>query len=184
MPGGYALVADANEVARTVLGKSSWAVLAMTCHVELFTQVHYRESIERDEELSDLYRDVFRFHWLEECQHAVMDEIEWCREDRALSAEAARRRGRRSDRAHLRCSTTSCCKAVGRGRRATSCACASGPSRRPSSRQSARPCCARIAGSTSRPASQHPHFTKLLGGMVTQPQMQRIRAAVAPIIGC
>ena len=88
MPGGYALVADANEVARTVLDKSSWAVLAMTCHVELFTQVHYRESIERDEELSDLYRDVFRFHWLEECQHAVMDEIEWCREDRTLSPAA------------------------------------------------------------------------------------------------
>src|SRR5688572_10673478 len=86
MPGGYALVADANEVARTILGKSSWAVLAMTCHVELFTQVHYRESIERDEELSDLYRDIFRFHWLEECQHAVMDEIEWGREDRKLSA--------------------------------------------------------------------------------------------------
>ena len=87
MPGGYVLVADANEVARTVLDKSSWAVLALTCHVELFTQVHYRESIERDEELSDLYRDVFRFHWLEECQHAVMDEIEWCREDRTLSPE-------------------------------------------------------------------------------------------------
>ncbi len=89
MPGGYVLVADANEVARTVLDKSSWAVLAMTCHVELFTQVHYRESIERDEELSDLYRDVFRFHWLEECQHAVMDEIEWCREDRTSEPRAS-----------------------------------------------------------------------------------------------
>ena len=74
----------------------------MTCHVELFTQVHYRESIERDEELSDLYRDVFRFHWLEECQHAVMDEIEWCREDRTLSPEARDAGGRRSDRAHQR----------------------------------------------------------------------------------
>jgi hypothetical protein len=31
---------------------------------------------------------------------------------------------------------------------------------------------------------QHPHLMKLLGGMVTQPQMRRIRAAVAPIIDC
>jgi hypothetical protein len=61
-------------------------VLALTCCVELFTQAHYRESIEPDDELSDLYRDIFRFHWLEECQHAVMDEIEWSREDRSLSA--------------------------------------------------------------------------------------------------
>lgn len=88
MPGGYVQVADATEVARGVLSKSTWAVLALTCHIELFTQVHYRESIERDEDLSDLYRDVFRYHWLEECQHAVMDEIEWCREDRRLNAQA------------------------------------------------------------------------------------------------
>ena len=86
MPGGYALVADANEIAQSVLQRSTWAVLAFTCHIELFTQVHYRESIEPDDELSDLYRDIFRFHWLEECQHAVMDEIEWAREDRRLSA--------------------------------------------------------------------------------------------------
>jgi len=88
MPGGYVQVADPTDVARSVLTKSTWAVLALTCHIELFTQVHYRESIERDEELSDLYRDVFRYHWLEECQHAVMDEIEWSREDRRLNAHA------------------------------------------------------------------------------------------------
>ncbi len=36
-------------------------MLALTCHIELFTQAHYRESIERDDDLSDLYRDIFRF---------------------------------------------------------------------------------------------------------------------------
>jgi hypothetical protein len=91
MPGGYVQIADPTDFARAVLTKSSWAVLALTCHIELFTQVHYRESIERDEELSDLYRDVFRYHWLEECQHAVMDEIEWTREDRRVTAEQRER---------------------------------------------------------------------------------------------
>lgn len=86
MPSGYALTSDPNEVARVVLRKPTWAVLALICHIELFTQVHYRESIERDAELSDLYRDIFRFHWLEECQHATMDEIEWRREDQRLDA--------------------------------------------------------------------------------------------------
>ena len=36
MPAGYVQTADANAVARVVLGKSSWAVLALTLHIELF----------------------------------------------------------------------------------------------------------------------------------------------------
>lgn len=87
LPSGYAFLADPNAVARAILKKSNWSVLALICHVELFTQVHYRESIEPDEHLSDLYRDIFRYHWLEECQHTVMDEIEWRREDQTLTLE-------------------------------------------------------------------------------------------------
>ena len=39
MPPGYRMVADPNDVARAVLAASSWSVLALTCHIELFTQV-------------------------------------------------------------------------------------------------------------------------------------------------
>ena len=148
-----------------VLDKSNWAVLALTCHVELFTQVHYRESIERDEELSDLYRDVFRFHWLEECQHAVMDEIEWCREDRTLSAERARSRGRRSDRAHLRCSTT-CCKAqsaADAGYFMRLCDRSFSPAEQHAIRETVLRA---YRWQYIVSGVQHPHFTKLLGGMV------------------
>jgi hypothetical protein len=85
MPPGYQLQADPDQVARLVLQKSTWAVLALTCHIELFTQAHYRESIDADATLSPLWRDVFRFHWMEESQHAVLDELEWKREDEQLS---------------------------------------------------------------------------------------------------
>ncbi|MGB5103476.1 MAG: hypothetical protein WBO04_09170 [Steroidobacteraceae bacterium] len=85
MPEGYSQIADPNDVARVVLGKSTWAVLALTCHIELFTQAHYQQSIADDGEVSELFRDVFRYHWLEECQHAIMDEIEWTREHERLS---------------------------------------------------------------------------------------------------
>jgi hypothetical protein len=81
MPEGYAFLPDPNEVARVVLTKSRWSVLALTCLVELFTQVHYKESIEPDQRLSPLFKDVFRFHWMEESQHAVLDELEWMAED-------------------------------------------------------------------------------------------------------
>lgn len=85
MPTGYRFEPDANAVAGVVLKASTWAVLALTCHIELFTLVHYRSSIEGDAELSELYKDVFLYHWKEESQHAVLDELEWRREDTRLS---------------------------------------------------------------------------------------------------
>jgi hypothetical protein len=88
MPAGYHLIPKPDEVATFVLGKSTWAVLALTCHIELFTQVHYRESIAPDPELSPLYKDVFLFHWKEESQHAIIDELEWRRVDGTLSPAA------------------------------------------------------------------------------------------------
>jgi hypothetical protein len=86
MPWGYRFTMEPDAVAGAVLGKSTWAVLALTTHIELFTQAHYRESIEPDIHLSPLFRDVFLFHWKEESQHAVLDELEWVREDAKLDA--------------------------------------------------------------------------------------------------
>ena len=88
MPAGYQFVLEPNRVANDVLSKCTWAVLGLTLHIELFTQEHYRQSIEPDESLSDLYRDVFFYHWREESQHAILDELEWLREDARMSAEA------------------------------------------------------------------------------------------------
>jgi hypothetical protein len=85
MPPGYRLTADPNDVARFVLGKSTWAVLGLTSHIEIFTQVHYKKSIEPDENLSPLWKDVFFRHWQEESQHAILDELEWRREDAKLT---------------------------------------------------------------------------------------------------
>jgi hypothetical protein len=176
MPGGYVQVADPTDIARAVLTKSSWAVLALTCHIELFTQVHYRESIERDEELSDLYRDVFRYHWLEECQHAVMDEIEWTREDRRVTDEQ-RDRGV-TDFIEL-------IRTIDRLLQAQAAADAGYFMR----------LCERSFDELQQRAIregvlrayrwqyivsglQHPHFEKLLSGMISEAQMRRIRTAL------
>jgi hypothetical protein len=88
MPPGYALVPRPNDVASVVLSKSTWSVLALTCLIELFTQAHYRASIEPDSELSPLFKDVFLFHWKEESQHAILDELEWVRENAKLTPVA------------------------------------------------------------------------------------------------
>jgi hypothetical protein len=88
MPPGYRFAPQPDGVAMAVLGKSTWAVLALTLDIELFTQMHYRQSIEPDDNLSPLFKDVFLYHWKEESQHAILDELEWLRCDRSTSPEA------------------------------------------------------------------------------------------------
>jgi len=85
----YRFDIPANDVASFVLGKCNWAVLALTCHIELFSQAHYRESIDGAEGLSPLFKDVFLFHWKEESQHAVIDELRRLREDAKLTSASA-----------------------------------------------------------------------------------------------
>jgi hypothetical protein len=85
LPAGYRQVADPNDVARAVLAASTWSVLALTCHIELFVQAHYAESIGPREELCPLFKDVFKFHWRDESRHVVLDELEWKAEHARLS---------------------------------------------------------------------------------------------------
>jgi hypothetical protein len=85
MPPGYQFVPNPNDVAGAVLSKSTWAVLGLTCHIELFTLDHYRQSIDKDAEVSQLWKDVFLYHMKEESQHAVLDEMEWQRHDAEIS---------------------------------------------------------------------------------------------------
>jgi hypothetical protein len=92
MPAGYRFDVDTDGVAAVVLSKSTWAVLVLTLHIELFVQNHYRESIAPDAALSELFKDVFLFHWKDECQHVVLDELELARHDATLS-DAERDRG-------------------------------------------------------------------------------------------
>ncbi len=85
LPSGYRFDVVPDAVAHAVLEKSTWAVLLLTLHIELFVQQHYRESIAPDYEGSELFKDVFLFHWKDECQHVVLDELELKRHDATLS---------------------------------------------------------------------------------------------------
>jgi hypothetical protein len=86
LPAGYRFSVDPDAIAAVVLGKSTWAVLALTLHIELFTQLHYRHSINPDGQLSELFKNVFLYHWKEESQHAILDELEWVRHDATVTA--------------------------------------------------------------------------------------------------
>ena len=180
MPPGYRKVADPNEVARAVLASSTWSVLALTCHIELFTQQHYQQSIAPQEQLSPLWKDVFRFHWMEEVQHAILDELEWKREHARLTMRQKEQAV--DDLIGLVAAVDGILQAQAAadadyfiaiaGRRYTG-----------EEETGIRALLTRayrwqyiVSG------VQHPHFARLLTSMTTEAQMGRIQAALAPIL--
>jgi hypothetical protein len=180
MPAGYRRVADPNEVARAVLSKSSWSVLALTCHIELFTQLHYQQSIEPQQDLSPLWKDVFKYHWMEEAQHAMLDELEWVRENGKLTMRQKEQAV--DDLIGLVGAVDGILQAQAAADAEYFLAIAG---RRFTGEEEAgiRALLLRayrwqyiVSG------VQHPHFGRLLGGMTSAAQMGRIQAALAPIV--
>ena len=179
MPSGYRFDVDHNAVARAVLSKSTWAVLALTLDIELFTQLHYRQSIDSDPQLSELFKDVFLFHWKEESQHAILDELEWVRLDAELTAEerdtavgefielvaavdGILQSQAKADTAYF---AASCGRAV--------------------AADEARAIEAAFLGAYRwqyiHSGAQHPHFGKVLSSLITEAQGQRIQSALATL---
>ena len=179
LPDGYRFDIDPDAVARAVLAKGTWAVLALTLHIELFTQLHYRQSIEPDPALSELFRDVFLFHWKEESQHAILDELEFRRHDAMLTAE---QRDRAVDE------LIELVAAVDGILRLQAPADASYFARhcgRPVAREEKRAIEAAFLAAYRwqyiHSGAGHPHFQAVLSGLLTEAQGQRIAAALATL---
>jgi hypothetical protein len=69
------LVPGREEVARVVLDASPLTALLLTSMIEWFTQLHYVEHVRDRAELDELFRDILRFHWIDESRHAHMDNL-------------------------------------------------------------------------------------------------------------
>lgn len=69
------LISGREDVAKIVLSKSPLAVLYLTTVIEWFTQLHYLEHVRDHSGLDELFRDLLKFHWLEEAQHAKLDTL-------------------------------------------------------------------------------------------------------------
>jgi hypothetical protein len=180
MPAGYQQVADPNEVARAVLASSTWAVLALTCHIELFTQSHYQQSIEPEEGVSPVWKDVFKYHWMEEVQHAMLDELEWQREDRKLTPR------QKEQAVDDLIGLVGAVDGILQAQSAADAEYFMGASGRefPADEREAIRAGVLAAYRWQYIVSgvQHPHFARLLTQMTTESQMARIQAALAPIV--
>jgi len=179
LPEGYRFDIDPNAVARAVLGKSTWAVLALTLDIELFTQLHYRQSIEPDTELSELFKDVFLYHWKEESQHAILDQLEWVRHDSGLTSE---KRDQAVDEfIELVAAVDGILQAQAKadaGYFAAKCGRAVGEAE---ARAIEAAFLKAYRWQYIHSGAQHPHFGKVLSSLITEDQGQRIQAALATL---
>jgi hypothetical protein len=179
MPQGYRFAAQPDEVARLVLGKSTWAVLALTCHIEIFTLVHYKKSI-ASEELSELWKDVFLFHWKEESQHAILDEMEWTRENGKLTPEE--RDAAVDDLIALVGAVDGICRMQAEADAAYFVSIAGRPFTADEVAAINKTWLAAYRWQYIGSGAQEPRFSKLLGSMITPEQGARIGAALAPLL--
>ena len=69
------LVPGREAVAEAVLATSPLTALLLTSMIEWFTQLHYVEHVRDRAELDELFRDILRFHWIDESRHARMDSL-------------------------------------------------------------------------------------------------------------
>jgi hypothetical protein len=179
LPHGYRFDVDPDAVARVVLGKSTWAVLVLTLDIELFTQLHYRQSIDPDVELSELFKEVFLYHWKEESQHAILDELELVRHDATLTAAE---RDRAVDEF---IELFAAVDGILRARAAADAGYFAARCGRAVDADEVRSIEAAFLAAYRwqfiHSGAQHPRFAKVLSGLITESQGQRIQAALATL---
>jgi hypothetical protein len=180
MPAGYVRVADPNDVARAVLSKSTWSVLALTCHIELFVQAHYEQSIAPREEICPLFKDVFFFHWKDECQHVMLDELEWTSEHARLSERE--RDAAVDDLIALVGAVDGILNAQSKADAHYFMQLAGHPFGATEASQIESAVLAAYRWQYIISGVQHAHFGRLLTSMTTPAQMTRIQSALAPIM--
>ncbi len=180
LPPGYRQVANPNDVARAVLAASTWSVLALTCHIELFVQAHYAESIAPRDELCPLFRDVFKFHWKDESQHVVLDEFEWQDEHVKLSP------GERDQAVNDLIALVAAVDGILQAQSASDADYFIRNVARPFNAEEITEIKATVLSAYRWQyiisGVRHPHFGQLLTSMTTPAQMAQIQTALAPIM--
>jgi hypothetical protein len=69
------LIPGREEVAAVVRSKSELAVLILIDIIEWFVQLHYTEHVRDKTDLDGLFRDLLKYHWLDEAHHAKIDTM-------------------------------------------------------------------------------------------------------------
>ena len=70
-----AVIGPPEAVAAEVLRHDPLAVALVILHIEWMTQRHYVDSVRDDCDLDPLFKSLLKHHWMEEAQHARLDQM-------------------------------------------------------------------------------------------------------------
>ena len=178
---GYAFGLHGSGIASSLLGRSPWAVMALTCHVEMLAQAHARLGVEPDPALSPLFRDVLAYHGREASRNAILDELLWRREHAKLTPAqrdaavddliALFDRLDRMLRGQARSDASYFAVACGRTLRDEECA------------EVDAHVLAAYRWQYIVSGAQQPRFCDILQDLVTPSQLRRIGGALSPLVG-
>ena len=158
--------------------RSTWAVLALTLTSSCSPSSTTVRASNRTAQLSGLFKDVFLYHWKEESQHAILDELEWVRHDAELTA------GERDKAVDEFIELVAAVDGILQAQAAAD------------TGYFAATCGRTVAGRGEgieagflkayrwqyiHSGAQHPHFGEVLGGMITEDQGRRIQAVLATL---
>lgn len=69
------IVGPEQEIAWSVLAEEPLGVALAVLHIEWMTQDHYLRSVRNADDIDGEFRNLLRFHWIEEAQHARLDTL-------------------------------------------------------------------------------------------------------------
>ena len=81
------VVPDPQAVAQVILSKTPMAVTLVTLHLEIITQAHFVDCMRDRGDIEPLFQSLFKYHWVEESQHAKLDALEILKLRRVASPE-------------------------------------------------------------------------------------------------
>jgi hypothetical protein len=69
------VIGPPSNIAAAVLSHHPLAVAILTLHIEWFVQRHYIDSVRDNEELDTQFKNLLRYHWIDEAQHTKLDTL-------------------------------------------------------------------------------------------------------------
>jgi len=70
-----AVIGPPEQIARAILAKHPLAVALLILGIEWMTQKHWIEGARDNGQLDPVFKDMLKHHWMEESQHAKLDEL-------------------------------------------------------------------------------------------------------------
>ncbi len=71
----YGLIGPAEDICRAILGHGPLALTIAILGLEWMSQGHYLGAVKDDQHLDPQFKNLLKYHWIEEAQHVKLDSL-------------------------------------------------------------------------------------------------------------